>query len=70
MPNVKNFTEQGGEKTVVGGELSIATGGKITANGTQADAIAKPTSGVDAEVKTAIDAIIDALIGSGIIAAE
>ncbi len=30
MSNVKNYTEQGGEKTVIGGELVIAAGGKLT----------------------------------------
>ncbi len=29
MSNVKNYTEQGGEKTVIGGELEIAAGGKL-----------------------------------------
>jgi hypothetical protein len=29
MSNVKNYTEQGGEKTVIGGELKIVTGGKL-----------------------------------------
>ena len=27
--NTKNYTEQGGEKTVIGGELNIAEGGKL-----------------------------------------
>ena len=67
--NAKNYTEQGAEVTVIKGELNI-NGGKITSEGTQASAITKPTSGVDAEVKTAIDAIIDALEGAGIIAGE
>ena len=30
MSNVKNYTEQGGEKTVIGGTLEIAEGGQIT----------------------------------------
>ncbi len=30
MSNVKNYTEQGGEKTVIGGELEIAASGKLT----------------------------------------
>jgi len=30
MSNVKNYTEQGGEKTVIGGSLEIAPGGKLT----------------------------------------
>lgn len=29
MSNVKNYTEQGGEKTVIGGALEIAEGGQI-----------------------------------------
>ena len=29
MSNVKNYTEQGGEKTVIGGMLEIAEGGKV-----------------------------------------
>jgi hypothetical protein len=30
MSNVKNYTEQGGEKTVIGGSLEIAASGKLT----------------------------------------
>ena len=37
--NASNYTEQGGAKTVIGGELHIASGGTITAAGTQASAI-------------------------------
>ena len=33
--NTKNYTEQGGEKTVIGGELAITAEGKITFDGTQ-----------------------------------
>ena len=29
MSNVKNYTEQGGEKTVIGGTLAITSGGKL-----------------------------------------
>ena len=29
MSNVKNYTEQGGEKTVIGGILEIAEGGQV-----------------------------------------
>lgn len=35
MSNVKNYTEQGGERTVIGGELEISTEGKITFAGTE-----------------------------------
>ncbi|KHF41450.1 head fiber protein [Halalkalibacter okhensis] len=30
MSNVKNYTEQGGERTVIGGTLDISEGGKLT----------------------------------------
>jgi len=33
--NTKNYTEQGGDKTVIGGELAVAAAGKITFNGTE-----------------------------------
>jgi len=29
MSNVKNYTEQGGEKTVIGGTLEILEGGQV-----------------------------------------
>lgn len=33
--NTKNYTEQGGEKTVIGGELAVTSEGKVTFNGTE-----------------------------------
>jgi hypothetical protein len=33
--NTKNYTEQGGEKTVIGGELAVTAEGKVTFNGTE-----------------------------------
>jgi hypothetical protein len=33
--NTKNYTQQGGDKTVIGGELEVAAEGKITFNGTE-----------------------------------
>ena len=41
--NAKNYVEQGGDVTVIGGELNVAAGGKITAAGTQANHIADLT---------------------------
>lgn len=35
MSNVKNYTEQGGETTVIGGTLDVAAGGKLTFAGTE-----------------------------------
>jgi len=49
----KNYEDKGGDRTVIGGELLIATGGKITyASGTQASAITNPT-----DLATALTAI-------------
>ena len=33
--NTKNHTEQGGDKTVIGGELAVTAEGKVTFNGTE-----------------------------------
>jgi uncharacterized Zn-binding protein involved in type VI secretion len=33
--NTKNYTQQDGDKTVIGGELEVAAEGKITFNGTE-----------------------------------
>ena len=76
--NTKNYREQGGEKWVVGGQLEIEPGGKITAGGDQADAIidvaaaagATPTKAEFDAVVTALNAALAALKGVGIIAAE
>jgi uncharacterized Zn-binding protein involved in type VI secretion len=33
--NTKNYTEQGGDKTVIGGELALTAEGKVTFDGTE-----------------------------------
>lgn len=38
--NVKNYMEQGGAKTVIGGTVDIASGGVVSGAGTQASHIA------------------------------
>lgn len=70
--NVKNYTQQGGERTVIGGTLDIAPGGKVTADGAQAAAIADAAGGgtVDAEARAALNDVLAALRGIGIIASE
>jgi len=47
MSNVKNYTEQGGEKTVIGGTIEIENGAQLILGGTpispaayQADSVA------------------------------
>jgi len=61
--NAKVYRKQGGD------ELVVEAGGKITKAGVQAGAIAKLESGAtDAQIVEAVNAIIDALQGVGIIA--
>ncbi len=73
--NIKNYTEQGGERTVIGGELSIVEGGKVTFEGVefspeklpkqiafQVDSVASNTSGLVAD----FNRLLDNLKASGI----
>ena len=66
--NAKNYVEQGGDVTVVGGELNVAAGGKISKAGTQADHIADITNeATGTQIATAVNAILAALEGVGIL---
>lgn len=73
MSNVKNYTEQGGEKTVIGGELAIATAGKLTFDGTelkpaavQADSEATTIAGLVVD----FNALLAKLKAAGLMASE
>lgn len=66
--NAKNYVEQGGDVTVVGGELNIAAGGKISKAGTQAKHIADiGNEATGTQIATAVNAILAALEGVGIL---
>lgn len=68
MSNVKNYIEQGGEKTVIDGELAIGATGKISKAGTQANHIADIANDANGTViATAVNAILKALEGVGIL---
>ena len=68
MSNVKNYIEQGGDVTVVGGELNVAAGGKISKAGTQANHIADiGNDATGTQIATAVNAILAALEGVGIL---
>jgi hypothetical protein len=61
MSNVKNYTDQGGEKTVIGGELDIVTGGKLSFSGSemkpatlQADSVASTVAAVVVDLNALI----------------
>ncbi|MCZ2341469.1 MAG: hypothetical protein LC104_06685 [Bacteroidales bacterium] len=71
----KIYKDRGGDRMVLasGGELEVQDGATITANGTQAESIADvPTSGAAtmADNATAINSILAALRGIGVIAAS
>lgn len=71
--NTPNYLDQGGAVLVIGGELRIAATGQITAEGVQANAIADvPTAGsaTAAANATAVNSILAALRGAGIIASS
>lgn len=75
MANILVHRPQGGESLTVesGGEIRINSGGQITDDGTQAAAIADiSVTGTygddDSDIETAINSILAALRGVGIIA--
>jgi len=77
MRTTKNYTEDGGNKTVIGGELQILTDGKITNSAgdevnlaqqvaLQADSAAADVAGVVAD----LNALIAKLKTAGVMASE
>lgn len=73
MSNVKNYTEQGGEKTVIGGVLEIAEGGQIvglpsdfTPAAFQADSSASTIAGLVVD----FNALLAKLKAAGLMASE
>jgi hypothetical protein len=73
MSNVKNYTEQGGEKTVIGGTLEIAEGGQViglpsafTPAVFQADSVATTIAGLVVD----FNALLAKLKAAGLMASE
>lgn len=78
MPNVKNYTEQGGKKTVIGGELEIKGALKV-AEGGSASGIFTPAANVAAvtpagdeptALETAVNDLLTALKAAGLMVAD
>lgn len=69
--NAKNYTEQGGERTVIGGELKIVTGGKIL-NNSGALLIANQAASVEATNPTVAEfnALLAKLKAAGLMVAD
>lgn len=67
--NVKNYTEQGGEKTVIGGTLEVKSGANVVgltevANLPKLDNIAQATD--EEDVVTQFNVLLDELIDKGL----
>lgn len=71
--NTKNHQEQGGDRTIIGGELVIAEGGKLIFNGQELKPAAfqsASTASTVAGVVTDLNALIAKLIAAGIMSGE
>lgn len=73
MSHVVNYTEQGGEKTVIGGEIHITSEGKLSFGGVevkpstlQADSTAADVAGLVAD----FNALLSKLKAAGLMASE
>ena len=67
--NTKNYTEQGGEKTVIGGTLEIAEGGKVVGLESafkQAENQNESTASTIAELKSDFNSLILKLKEAGL----
>lgn len=65
------YAKQGGDEMVVasGGEINVESGGKITADGTQASHIADLATGsTNAQIATAFNTLLVAIENVGILA--
>jgi hypothetical protein len=73
MSNVKNYTEQGGEKTVIGGVVDIAAGGKLTFGGAElkpAGAQANSTASTIAGLVVDFNALLAKLRAAGLMLSD
>jgi len=73
MSNVKNYKEQGGEKTVIGGELLVTSEGKLTFNGAEVKPSALQADSTAADVPALVadfNALLAKLKAAGLMASE
>ena len=63
--NIKNYTEQGGEKTVIGGTLEIKEGASVTGL-PQAENQADSTATTVADLKSDFNSLLSKLKSSGL----
>lgn len=73
MSNVKNYTEQGGNRTIIGGELVVEKDGKLIFNGQELKpAIFEQASTATTieELKTDYNQLISKLKAAGLMASK
>jgi hypothetical protein len=73
MSNVKNYTEQGGEKTVIGGELLVTSEGKLTFDGVEVKPSVLQADSTAADVPALVadfNALLAKLKAAGLMASE
>ena len=73
MSNVKNYTEQGGEKMVIGGELLVTAEGKLTFDGVEVKSSALQADSTAADVPELVadfNALLAKLKAAGLMASE
>lgn len=73
MSNVKNYTEQGGDKTVIGGNLEITSEGALTFEGLEmkpSQMQAPSTAATVEELKTDFNQLITKLKAAGLMASK
>ncbi|QSX09542.1 Head fiber protein [Alkalibacter rhizosphaerae] len=70
MSNVKNYTEQGGEKTVIGGTLEILDGAQVTGLFTPAAFQADSTASDIAGLVSDFNALLAKLQAAGLMETE
>jgi hypothetical protein len=71
MSNVKNYTEAGGEKTVIGGTLEITSEGKLIIGSTElkpAEAQASSSATTIADLKSEFNQLLEKLKSAGLMA--
>jgi uncharacterized Zn-binding protein involved in type VI secretion len=71
--NTKNYTEQGGDKTVIGGELAVTAEGKVTFDGTELKpaAVQADSTAVDvADLVADFNALLAKLKAAGLMESE
>lgn len=71
--NTKNYTEQGGDKTVIGGELSITAEGNLTFDGSEVSPAAFQANSVATDVEGVVadfNSLLSKLKSSGLMRSE